>query len=412
MILLILALLAGGLTALAPCVFPLLPVIVGGALAGDEKDKSRPYWITGSLAVSLILFTYLLKVSSVFIGVSPRFWVIFSAVLVVGLGIVSLFPNLWERLIGTLGFQQKSDKLLKRGAVRSGKIGAIITGFALGPVFSSCSPTYAFILATVLPRNFTTGFAYLMTYIIGLTVVLLLIAVKGRKFLIRFTWAVDAHSRFRRSLGAVFILVGLAIGFGIDKKVELWVTIHTPVNVSALDQKLLSNKTETSTPKYKATVSTDATFNVTPYKAPELRSIKDWINSAPLTLAQLRGKVVLVDFWTYSCINCVRTLPYLEKWYEKYRSKGFVIIGVHAPEFSFEKVLKNVKAAVRERGLTYPVALDNDFATWNAYANEYWPAHYLIDRAGNVVATHFGEGDYAETEAAIQKLLGTKARIN
>lgn len=410
MILFILALLSGALTALAPCVLPLLPVIIGGSLAGDGKDKSRPYWITGSLALSLILFTYLLKVSSIFIGVPPRFWVLFSAALVVGLGIVTLFPNLWERLIGVLGFQQNSDKLLKKGAFRSGKVGAIITGFALGPVFSSCSPTYAFILATVLPRNFSTGFAYLMTYIVGLTIVLMIISVKGRKFLIRFPWAVDSHSRFRRSLGALFIIVGIAIGFGIDKKVELWVTVHTPFNVSALDQKLLSNKAKS--PTKTQTINTDSAFNVTPYKAPEFNSIKGWINSAPLTMAALRGKVVLIDFWTYSCINCVRTLPYVESWYEKYKSKGLVVIGVHAPEFSFEKVLSNVQAAVTQRGLTYPIALDSDLGTWGAYANEYWPAHYLIDRSGNVVGDHFGEGDYSKTEAAIQKLLGTKAPIN
>ena len=410
MILFILALVSGGLTALAPCVLPLLPVIIGGALSGDGKDKSRPYWITGSLALSLILFTYLLKVSSVFIGVPPRFWVLFSAALVIGLGIVSLFPNLWERLVGVLGFQQKSDKLLKKGAFRSGKVGAIITGFALGPVFSSCSPTYAFILATVLPRNFVTGFAYLMTYIVGLTIVLLLISVKGRKFLVRFSWAVDSHSKFRRSLGALFIIVGIAIATGVDKKVELWVTVHTPFNVSALDQKLLSNKAKS--PTKVATINTASAFNVTPYQAPEFNSIKGWINSAPLTIASLRGKVVLVDFWTYSCINCVRTLPYVESWYEKYKSKGLVIIGVHAPEFSFEKVRSNVQAAVKQRGLTYPIALDNDLGTWGAYANEYWPAHYLIDRSGKVVGTHFGEGDYSQTEAAIQKLLGTKAAIN
>ena len=410
MILFTLALLSGGLTALSPCVLPMLPVIIGGALAGDGKDKSRPYWIIGSLSFSLILFTYLLKVSSVFIGVSPRFWVIFSAALVIGLGIVSLFPNLWERLVGVLGFQQKSDNLLKKGAFRSGKVGAIITGFALGPVFSSCSPTYAFILATVLPRNFAAGFTYLMTYIVGLTIVLLLIAVKGRKFLMRFAWAIDSHSRFRRSLGALFIVVGLAIGFGIDKKVELWVTVHTPFNVSDIDQTLLANKTDAAAKTQ--TIDTKSAFNVVPFKAPEFNSIKSWINSEPLTMADLKGKVVLIDFWTYSCINCVRTLPYVEKWYEKYKSKGLVIVGVHAPEFSFEKVRANVEAAVKQRGLTYPIALDNEFGTWDAYANQYWPAHYLIDRTGNVVGQHFGEGDYAQTEAAIQKLLGTEAPID
>lgn len=140
-------------------------------------------------------------------------------------------------------------------------------------------------------------------------------------------------------------------------------------------------------------------------KAPELRGILGWINSEPLTLEKLKGKVVLVDFWTYSCINCIRTLPYVEGWYKKYKNNGLVVLGVHAPEFDFEKDIKNVESAVKKYGVTYPVALDSDHKTWNAFDNRYWPAHYLIDTEGNIRYQHFGEGKYAETESAIQKLL-------
>ncbi len=143
-----------------------------------------------------------------------------------------------------------------------------------------------------------------------------------------------------------------------------------------------------------------------PYAAPEIAGISTWINSAPLRLADWRGKVVLVDFWTYSCINCLRTLPYLTEWYEKYHAKGLEIIGVHAPEFAFEKKLENVRKAVKRHNIRYPVALDNDMATWRNFANLYWPAHYLIDRQGRVVYTHFGEGQYAVTENNIRALLG------
>jgi len=139
--------------------------------------------------------------------------------------------------------------------------------------------------------------------------------------------------------------------------------------------------------------------------APELVGLGEWINSEPLTLAVLRGKVVMVDFWTYSCINCIRTFPFVEAWHQKYKDSGFVLLGVHSPEFDFEKKLENVQAAVLENGLTYPVVLDNDHATWQAFNNRYWPAHYLIDAEGNVRYTHFGEGRYAETEGAIQELL-------
>lgn len=143
-----------------------------------------------------------------------------------------------------------------------------------------------------------------------------------------------------------------------------------------------------------------------PYQAPEFSGLTGWTNTAPLTMKSLRGKVVLIDFWTYSCINCVRTLPYLKNWDQQYRDQGLVIVGVHAPEFEFEKKLDNVRKAVAEHGLKYPVALDNNLDTWTAFRNQYWPAHYLIDREGRVVYTHFGEGEYATTEGNIRVLLG------
>jgi thiol-disulfide isomerase/thioredoxin len=139
--------------------------------------------------------------------------------------------------------------------------------------------------------------------------------------------------------------------------------------------------------------------------APEIRGIAEWLNSTPLTLASLRGKVVLIDFWTYSCVNCVRTLPAIKAWHARYASAGLVIIGVHTPEFDFEKDVRNVRAAVERFGITYPVALDNDYATWNAFHNEYWPAHYFIDATGEIRAHHFGEGGYENSEAIIRALL-------
>jgi thiol-disulfide isomerase/thioredoxin len=142
-----------------------------------------------------------------------------------------------------------------------------------------------------------------------------------------------------------------------------------------------------------------------PHAAPEFAGIDNWINSAPLTLQQLRGKVVLVDFWTYDCINCQHVLPYLKDWHARYRDQGLVVVGVHTPEYGFERNLDNVKTAVRRNGITYPVAQDNRYATWSAYGNQYWPAFYLVDKRGQVVYSHFGEGDYAQTEGVIRKLL-------
>jgi thiol-disulfide isomerase/thioredoxin len=141
--------------------------------------------------------------------------------------------------------------------------------------------------------------------------------------------------------------------------------------------------------------------------APEFKGIGQWLNSSPLTLQQLRGKVVLVEFWTYSCINCIHVLPHTKAWHAKYRDQGLVVIGVHTPEYGYEKQLSNLQAAVKRFGITYPVAQDNDYRTWNAYGNRYWPALYLIDQDGRVVYQHFGEGEYATTEARIQQLLVT-----
>jgi thiol-disulfide isomerase/thioredoxin len=148
-----------------------------------------------------------------------------------------------------------------------------------------------------------------------------------------------------------------------------------------------------------------------PYPAPALAGITDWINSAPLTLDELKGQVVLIDFWAYSCINCIRTLPYLNAWYERYHQQGFTIIGVHSPEFDFERDVNNVQAAVIKDHIKYPVAIDNRFATWNNYHNSYWPAHYLIDKNGNVVYEKFGEGDYDVTENNIRFLLGMNEQV-
>jgi len=139
--------------------------------------------------------------------------------------------------------------------------------------------------------------------------------------------------------------------------------------------------------------------------APEFTGIHNWLNSPPLSMQQLRGKVVLVDFWTYTCINCIRTLPYVKSWHEKYKDQGLVVVGVHTPEYPFERSTANVQSAIKRFGISYPVAQDNRYATWQAYSNQFWPAVYLIDKQGQVVYTHFGEGAYQETEAKIRALL-------
>lgn len=193
----------------------------------------------------------------------------------------------------------------------------------------------------------------------------------------------------RSTPGIFFLLmVGLLLRFGFANPVH-------------------SENAATPAPGYHATDLRDALKQ--PIPAPEFAGIDRWLNSAPLTMASLKGRVVLVDFWAYSCVNCVRTLPFIKAWDEKYRAAGLTIVGVHAPEFAFEKDPANVSAALKKWGITYPVALDNALGTWKAFNNQYWPAHYLIDREGRIVYTHFGEGKYDVTEQNIRVLLGMGA---
>jgi cytochrome c biogenesis protein CcdA/thiol-disulfide isomerase/thioredoxin len=400
MFLLLGAFAAGLLTVLAPCVLPLLPIIIGGSVAGDSKDNRRPLIIAAALAVSLIVFTLLLKATTLLINIPPQYITYFSGTIIIFLGVLTLFPTLYSRIIGLLGIEHRAQALLGQGYKnKNSLIGPIITGAALGPVFSSCSPVYGYILATVLPANFGQAMAYIVSYVLGLSLVLLLIGYYGQRFIRRIRFASNPRGWFQRSLAVIFIVVGLLVFTGSAVKVQTYVSNHTPFDFDALSAKLI--------PSNGQKIDTKKVLNVEPYDAPELTGLQDWINSQPLTLAKLKAehKVVLIDFWTYSCINCIRAEPYIKGYDAAYRSSGLVVIGVHAPEFAFEKVPANVRKAVVEAGITYPVALDNDLETWNAFQNQYWPANYLIDAKGKVRRVHYGEGQYNETEQAIRALL-------
>ncbi len=212
MLLLLITFIAGALTVLAPCVLPLLPVIVGGSLSGDSKDRKRPYIIAGSLIGSIIIFTLLLKAGTALVGLSPKVLTDFSGGLIVALVLASLFPSTWEALLGRLGWQAKAQRFLGQSENKKGEyIGPVLIGIALGPCFSTCSPTYAFILASVLPRSFGSGLVYLISYCIGLGISLLLAVLLGKKLMKKANWVIDTHGWFRRIFGVVFILIGIAI---------------------------------------------------------------------------------------------------------------------------------------------------------------------------------------------------------
>lgn len=408
MLLLLISFIAGILTILAPCVLPLLPVIIGGSVSGKTKENARPYIIAGSLAGSIVVFTLLLKLSTLLINLSPSVLDYISGGLLVTLGLVSIFPQLWEKMVIALNWQAASQRFLGRGEHNKDKyVGPVLIGVALGPVFASCSPTYAFILASVLPHSFISGLIYLIAYSIGLVLALLTVSLVGKKFISRFSWAVDTHSLFRRIIGVIFVLIGIAIISGSEIRIETWVANHLPFDETRIEQVLLAKQNKESIiHKISSSISDSTTLNVQPTPAPAFAGLTNWINSSPLTISQLKGKVVLVDFWTYSCINCIRSIPYVEKWYQTYKEKGLVVVGVSTPEFAFEHNPLNVAAAVKRDRITYPVALDNNYDTWNAYNNDSWPADYLIDKTGNTRYVSLGEGDYSKTEKAIQILLG------
>jgi cytochrome c biogenesis protein CcdA/thiol-disulfide isomerase/thioredoxin len=439
MLLLLISFIAGILTVLAPCILPLLPVIIGGSLSDGDMgkfNKKKAFTIIISLGLSVIAFTLLLKASTLFIDIPEYVWKWVSGGIVLFFGLITLFPSLWEnQFIAKLS--AKSNVLLGQGYQKKSFWGDVIIGASLGPVFSTCSPTYFIVLATVLPVNPATGIVYLLSYTIGLCLSLLVVAFVGQKIMTKLGIVANPKGWFKRVLGIIFIIVGIAVIGGFDKKTQLLLLDSGFFDVTKIEQKLLeknnaptvnlldtvpttsiipdvSTETGVVSDVKPATVKEVGAYDATIKqkalrfkKAPELSSINGFVNTdgKPITLASLKGKVVLLDIWTYSCINCQRTLPYINDWYTKYKDQGFVVVGLHTPEFAFERVQENVEKAVQKFDIKYPVVLDNDYSTWQELGNQFWPRKYLIDIDGYIVYDHIGEGAYRETEKAIQEAL-------
>ena len=422
------AFIAGLLTVLAPCILPLLPVIIGGSVSGGA-NVGRALRIVSALGISVVLFTLILKASTAFISVPPQFWQFLSGGLLIVFGLFTAFPSAWESLGFTNTLNMKGNRLMAKGEKKSGWWGDVLVGVALGPVFTSCSPTYFIVLATILPANPFAGFVYLVSYAVGLSLALLAVSFIGQKLVDRLGIASDPRGYFKRGVGVLFILVGLAVTFGFDKLLAASLPSGA-YGITAIEQKILQatngGGVPSTTPVDTATEvasqsasSTETVTRPTPVaksltlkKAPELVKPDAYLNTggAPISLSGLKGKkVVLIDFWTYSCINCQRTIPYVNAWYDKYKDQGFEVIGVHTPEFAFEHLEPNVADALRRFKIEHPVVLDNQYQTWGAYQNQFWPHMYLVDIDGYIVYDHIGEGAYAETEKAIQKALAERA---
>ncbi|MEK9179194.1 MAG: redoxin family protein, partial [Patescibacteria group bacterium] len=270
-------------------------------------------------------------------------------------------------------------------------------------------------IATLAATRAVSAEVFFVTlfYVTGVGIPLFVFAISGQKIATHTKRFNSSTGRIQQLFGLVMIITALLIATGYDRTLQAKLLNLFP-SYSNILYKLESApqvKTELDRLKNRPTDAPNTLSNLG--MAPEFAGISNWLNSKrPLTMQELRGRVVLVDFWTYTCINCIRTLPYIKEWHKKYASKGLVVIGVHTPEFEFEKKKENVQNAISQYELTYPVAQDNNYSTWNAFNNQYWPAKYLIDKNGTIRYTHFGEGNYEETERVIQELLGEKVTTN
>lgn len=401
-IILIFAFIAGFITIFSPCILSIAPILL---TAGTQQHYYKPLGIISGIIISFSFFTLTLSSIIQITGISPDILRSISIIVIIFFGLTMIIPSLENMFtiitnkISSIGsaLEQQSTQIKKEF------ISGMILGIALGLIWTPCAGP---ILATVSTLAATHGITFttiLITifYSMGAAVPMLIFCFSGNKIMNSISTIMPYTNIIRKIGGIIIILSALAIAFHADtfiqeKVAHLFPTIEIEKNTTLQKELDMLKKTIVhQSPKE--------------LEAPDLVGITDWINSQPLTLSQLRGKVVLIDFWTYSCINCIRTLPHIVEWYNTYKHHGLEIIGVHTPEFAFEKNKNHVETAVKKYNITYPVALDNNYETWKAYNNHYWPAHYLIDQHGIIVKTHFGEGGYVEMEDAICALLNLPA---
>lgn len=410
LILLFFSFIAGFLTILAPCIWPLLPIILSASSAGGRQ---RPLGITLGIITSFSLFTLSISYLERIFHLDPN---LFRSIAVIAIGLLGfsmLFPSLGMRLESFINslLSPFRSRIKAKGA---GFSAGYVMGFATGLVWAPCSGPILATVATLAATQEVNIQVVLVTlaYVCGLGIPLFLFSLAG-------SWAFDIMRRFtkytvrlQQAFGLVTIAAALLIYTNYDKVVQLKILTLFPSYGRFITQVENNAQVNRQLAALKGTKALPQPMHASAEALPDLGEapgfvgIAKWLNVAgPLTMQQLRGKVVLVDFWTYTCINCVRTLPHLTTWYDKYKDNGFVIIGVHTPEFAFEKETRNVENAIRQFKIHYPVAQDNDYQTWRAFDNSYWPAEYLIDTNGHIRRAHFGEGNYDETEQAIRQLL-------
>jgi cytochrome c biogenesis protein CcdA/thiol-disulfide isomerase/thioredoxin len=427
-LLMLFALIAGAGTAITPCVLPVLPALLS---AGATGGRRRPLGIVVGLAVTFTIAIVALAQLVKGVGLASGAARTLAIVVLLGFGIVMLIPELAARVQAPLSRLARLGPRTRGDGFWSG----VGVGGALGFV---CAPCAGPILAAVTSVSASSGAsasvaAVAVSYAAGLSAVMLLYALGGRAVIERIRRSARGHV-VERSLGAVLLITGVVMATNLDVRFEealardasLPAFLVDPTrsleNSSAVQNRLASlrpssrfaqRQTEASVAPVPDRTAVSIPGVKTPSladlgAAPEFVDTQRWFNTprnGPLTLAGMRGHVVLIDFWTYTCINCIRTLPFLKGLYRTYHRYGLEIVGVETPEFTFEQEAGNVQQAIASDGIRYPVVQDNAYGTWNAYQNQYWPAEYLIDANGQVRHAQFGEGDYKQSEAAVRQLL-------
>ena len=410
------ALVAGAGTAITPCVLPVLPALLSASALGGRR---RPMGIVLGLALTFTVAIVALAQLVKGVGLAGGAARTFAIVVLIAFGLLLLIPELAQRLEAPL------SRLARFGPKTRGE--GFWTGLGVGAALGFvCVPCAGPILGAVVSVSFTTGptlrvVLVAVSYSAGLAAMMLLYGFGGRAVLNRIRRATRGHT-VERALGAVLLLTGIAMSLNLDVRFEEMLARDAPnlpailvdptsalENSGAVQSRLAALRPESRFLKRQQTASRHPRLTLPQLgPAPNFTDTEDWFNTPgdrPLTIAGLRGHVVLVDFWTYTCINCIRTLPFVEGLYAHYHRDGLDVVGVETPEFTFEQNAANVRQAIHDDGITYPVVQDNQYGTWDAYQNQDWPAEYYIDSRGQVRHTHFGEGDYAQDETVVRQLL-------
>ncbi|MFL6743447.1 MAG: cytochrome c biogenesis protein DipZ [Sphingomicrobium sp.] len=406
MLFILLAYFGGILTILSPCILPVLPFVFARA---DRPFVRSTLPLLGGMAATFAIVATLAAVGGGWAVQANAVGRWAALILLALFGIALVFPSVSDRL--TRPLVALGSRMSERRGQQDSIWSSVVLGIATGLLWAPCAGPILgiiFTAAALQGASFNTTLL-LLAYALGAATSLGLALLVGGKLFARMKKSLGASERIRQVLG-VLVLVGVAaIALGLDTRV---LSNLSSAQTASLESGL-ARKLGVSREMGETRARTDAMGQlVLPVEGrlPPLDGLGPWYNTRPLTLDQLKGKVVVIDFWTYSCINCLRSIPYVRAWSDKYRDDGLVVIGVHAPEFAFEREPANVAKAIRDLGIRYPVALDNRYRLWGALDNHYWPAHYFVDAQGHIRYHHFGEGEYAMSERVIRQLLAEAGR--